>query len=110
TDSKSWLPRRGQPPAEENAFMELQSKVKSSLVRILKIRANLTSLQALEGSRELEDIIGVSDASCPLSAEMQKTRVLMSQAELLQRNHRKLPAQEDIQTGTSSAFLKSLLD
>ncbi|XP_075615362.1 centromere protein R isoform X2 [Balearica regulorum gibbericeps] len=97
-DSESRLSRRGQPRTEEDAFMELQSKVKSSLVRILKIRANLTSLQALEGSRELENIVGVSDLSCILSAEVQKTQVLMSQAEelqLLKRNHGKLPARAD---------------
>ncbi|XP_009285785.1 PREDICTED: centromere protein R [Aptenodytes forsteri] len=107
------LSRRGQPQTEEDAFMELQSKVKSSLVRIVKIRANLTSLQALEGSRELEKIIGVSDLSCVLSAEVQKTQVLMSQAEelqLLKRNHGKLPAREYVQTASSSVFLKSLLN
>ncbi|NXW22436.1 CENPR protein, partial [Circaetus pectoralis] len=75
-DSESRLSRRGQPQTEEDAFVELQSKVKSSLVRILKIRANLRSLQALEGSRELENIIGASDASCVLSAEVQKTELL----------------------------------
>ncbi|XP_065512008.1 LOW QUALITY PROTEIN: centromere protein R [Caloenas nicobarica] len=94
-DSESGSPRRGQPQTEQDAFVELQSKVKSSLVRILKIRANLTSLQALEGSREPENIIGVSDSSCNLRAEVQKTQVLMSQAEklqLLKRNHGKLPA------------------
>ncbi|NXL59811.1 CENPR protein, partial [Chordeiles acutipennis] len=94
-DSESRLSRRGQPQTEEDAFMELQSKVKSSLGRILKIRASLTSLQALEGSRELENVIGVSDLSCVLSAEMQKTQMLMSQAEELQlfnRNPGKLPA------------------
>ncbi|NXW56997.1 CENPR protein, partial [Eurystomus gularis] len=93
--SASGLPRRGQPQTEEKTFLELQSKVKSSLHRILKIRANLKSLQALEGSRELENIIGVSDLSCPLSAQVQKTQVLMSQAEELQlwkRNDGKLPA------------------
>ncbi|NXJ94464.1 CENPR protein, partial [Corythaixoides concolor] len=74
--SESRLSRRGQPQTEEDAFMELQSKVKSSLVKILKIRANLTSLQALEGSKELENVIGVSDPSCILSAEVQKTQVL----------------------------------
>ncbi|NXF33076.1 CENPR protein, partial [Nyctibius bracteatus] len=94
--SESRLPRRGQPQTEEDVFMELQSKVKSSLVRILKQRANLTSLKALEGSRELENILGVSDSSCILSAEVQKTRVLMSQAQelqLLKRNPGRLPAQ-----------------
>ncbi|XP_055581118.1 centromere protein R isoform X2 [Falco biarmicus] len=95
-DSESRLPRRGQPQTEDTAFKELQFKVKSSLVRALEKRANLTSLQALEGSRELENIVGVSDSSCILSAEVQKTEMLMSQAEelqLLKRNHGKLPAQ-----------------
>ncbi|XP_042641436.1 centromere protein R isoform X2 [Tyto alba] len=113
SDSESRLSRRGQPQTEKHEFMELQSKVKSSLVRILEIRANLTSLQALEGSRELENIIGVSDFSCLLSAEVQKTQVLMSQAEelqLLKRNHGKLPAQGYVQTASSSAFLAALLD
>ncbi|NXJ66957.1 CENPR protein, partial [Rostratula benghalensis] len=95
-ESESRLSSRGQPQTEEDAFMELQSKVKSSLVRIMKIRANLTSLKALEGSKELENIIGVSDFSCNLSAEVQKTQELLSQAEelqLLKRNDGKLPAQ-----------------
>ncbi|XP_074893389.1 centromere protein R [Buteo buteo] len=109
-DSSSRLSRRGQPQTEEDAFMELQSKVKSSLVKILKIRANLRSLQALEGSRELENIIGVSDMSCVLSAEVQKTELLMSQAEELQLLKRKLPAQAYIEPASSSAFLKSLFD
>ncbi|XP_074687934.1 centromere protein R isoform X2 [Strix aluco] len=96
SDSESRLSRRGQPQTEEDAFLELQSKVKSSLARILNIRAKLTSLQALEGSRELENI-GVSDLPCVLSAEVQRTQVLMSQAEelqLLKRNPGKLPARE----------------
>ncbi|KAM6415296.1 centromere protein R [Rhynochetos jubatus] len=110
---ESKLSRRGQPQTQEHAFLELQSKVNNSLVRILKIRANLASLQALEGSRELENIIGVSDLSCALSAEMRKTQALMSQAEglqLLKKTTGELPAQEPVQTDSSFAFLKSLLD
>ncbi|NXP14958.1 CENPR protein, partial [Thinocorus orbignyianus] len=76
SESESRLSRRGQPRTEEDAFVELQSKVQSSLVRILKIRANLTSLKALEGSKELENILGGSDSSCDLSAEVQKTQAL----------------------------------
>ncbi|XP_067996908.1 centromere protein R isoform X1 [Melanerpes formicivorus] len=112
-DSEIRLPRRGQPQTKQEAFVELQSKVKNSLVRILKIRASLTNLQALEGSKELENIIGVSDLSCALSAEVEKTQVLMTQAEklqLLKRNHGKLPAQEYVQSTSSFAFLTSLLD
>uniref|UniRef100_A0A8C9F9T5 Centromere protein R n=1 Tax=Pavo cristatus TaxID=9049 RepID=A0A8C9F9T5_PAVCR len=94
-NSESRLSRRGQPQTVKDAFAALQSNVRSSLVRILKARENLTSLQALEGSRELENIIGVSDSSCILSAEVQKTQALMSQAEelqLLKRNRGQLPA------------------
>uniref|UniRef100_A0A669PKX1 Integrin subunit beta 3 binding protein n=1 Tax=Phasianus colchicus TaxID=9054 RepID=A0A669PKX1_PHACC len=95
TTSESRLSRRGQPQTVKDAFAALQSNVKSSLVRILKTRENLKSLQALEGSRELENIIGVSDSSCILRAELQKTQALMSQAEelqLLKRNHGQFPA------------------
>ncbi|XP_051480478.1 centromere protein R isoform X3 [Apus apus] len=97
TGSESGLSRRGQPQTEEDEFMELQSKVKSSLATFLNIRAKLTSLQALEGSGELGNAPGVSDLSCDLSAEVQKTQELMRQAEelqLLKRKHGKLPAQE----------------
>ncbi|NWX23196.1 CENPR protein, partial [Aegotheles bennettii] len=95
SNSDSRLTSRGQPQTGKDEFVELQSKVKSSLTRILEIRASLTSLQALEGSGELGSIIGVSNSSCVLSAEVQKTQVLMSQAEelqLLKRNPGKLPA------------------
>ncbi|XP_065593779.1 centromere protein R isoform X2 [Cyrtonyx montezumae] len=109
TNSGSRLSRRGQPQTVKDEFAALQSSVESSLVTILKTRENLRSLQALEGSRELESIIGVLDSSCSLSAEVQKTRVLMSQAEelqLLEANHRKLPAQgtEKQQTNQFPSF------
>ncbi|XP_075280428.1 centromere protein R [Opisthocomus hoazin] len=110
--SESRLSRRGQPQTVEDTFMELQSKVESSLARIVKIRANLTSLQALEGSKELENLLGASASPRLLGAEVQKSRMLMSEAEELQlfkRSHGKLPAREHVQTGSSSAFLKSLL-
>uniref|UniRef100_A0A8B9CMG7 Integrin subunit beta 3 binding protein n=1 Tax=Anser brachyrhynchus TaxID=132585 RepID=A0A8B9CMG7_9AVES len=103
---ESRLSRRGQPEAEK--FTELQSKVKSSLVRFLKTRASLTNLKALEGSRELENIIGGSDFYCILSAEVQKTQVLMGQAEelqLLERNHGKLPAQAKPESKSAMAVV-----
>ncbi|XP_065529233.1 centromere protein R isoform X2 [Lathamus discolor] len=110
--SASRLPRRGQPQTEKDVFMELQCKVKSSLGIILKIRENLTSLQALEGSRELENV-GVSASFLNLKDEVQKTEELMSQAEelqLLKRDRGKLLAQRCVQTTGSSTFLKSLID
>ncbi|XP_065410044.1 centromere protein R isoform X2 [Chrysemys picta bellii] len=96
--SEMSLSRRGQSQTEEyDKFMVLQSEVENSLVRFLKIRQSLTSLQALEGSRELENIFGVSDSSCNLKAEVQKTKVLMAQAEkrkLLKRSNAKHPARD----------------
>ncbi|NXT11826.1 CENPR protein, partial [Prunella fulvescens] len=95
SDSKSGFSRRGQPQTEHDVFLQLQSQVRNSLPRILKLRANLTSLKALEGSRELENVLGVSHSSCVLSAELQKTQALVSQAEklqLLKANHGKVPA------------------
>ncbi|NXA88631.1 CENPR protein, partial [Melanocharis versteri] len=111
--SKSGLSRRGQPQTEHDEFLELHSQVRSSLPRILKIRENLKSLKALEGSRELENILGVSHSSCVLRTELQKTQTLVSQAEklqLLKANHGEVPARGHIQTAGSAAFLASLLD
>ncbi|XP_039567513.1 centromere protein R isoform X1 [Passer montanus] len=113
SDSESGLSRRGQPPTEHDVFLQLHSQVRNSLPRILKLRANLTSLKALEGSRELENILGVSHSSCVLSAELQKTQALVSQAEklqLLKANHGKVPAREHIQAAGGAAFLTSFLD
>uniref|UniRef100_A0A8C5IGD1 Centromere protein R n=1 Tax=Junco hyemalis TaxID=40217 RepID=A0A8C5IGD1_JUNHY len=112
SESGSGLSRRGQPQTEHDVFLQLHSQVRNSLPRILKLRANLTSLKALEGSRELENILGVSHSSCDLSAELQKNQALVSQAEklqLLKANHGKVPAREHIQAG-SAAFFTSFLD
>ncbi|XP_054141485.1 centromere protein R [Melozone crissalis] len=112
SESRSGLSRRGQPQTEHDVFLQLHSQVRNSLPRILKLRANLTSLKALEGSRELKNILGVSHSSCDLSAELQKTQALVSQAEklqLLKANHGKVPAREHIQAG-SAAFFTSFLD
>ncbi|NWT57489.1 CENPR protein, partial [Erythrocercus mccallii] len=111
--SERGLSRRGQPQTEHDVFLQLQSRVRNSLPRILKLRENLTSLKALEGSRELENILGVSHSSCVLSAELQKTQALVSQAEklqLLKANRGKVPARGHLQAAGSAAFLASFLD
>ncbi|NWS89598.1 CENPR protein, partial [Toxostoma redivivum] len=113
SSSKSGLSRRGQPQTEHDVFLQLHSQVRNSLPRILELRANLTSLKALEGSRELENILGVSHSSCVLSAELQKSQELVSQAEklqLLKANHGEVSARGHIQDARSAAFLTSLLD
>ncbi|XP_019356723.1 PREDICTED: centromere protein R isoform X3 [Gavialis gangeticus] len=75
-DAENRLSRRGQPQTEVDKFMELHSEVENSLERFLKIRQNLTSLQALGGSKELENIISISASSSNLKTELQKTRML----------------------------------
>ncbi|NWR35952.1 CENPR protein, partial [Tachuris rubrigastra] len=112
SNSNCGLSRRGQPPTEQDEFLKLQSQVRSSLARILKIRANLTSLQALEGSRELENILGVSDSSRVLSAEVQKTQTLLSQAEelqLLKANYGELPTPGEKQPVTHVSHMFGFL-
>ncbi|XP_071421339.1 centromere protein R [Pithys albifrons albifrons] len=129
SSARGGSPRTGQCPAGQDGFLELQFQVKSSLPRILKIRANLTSLQALEGSRELGTIPGGSARPAPLAAELRKCQTLreepfVTQAEelqLLKANHGELPAQgkkchcpsagkRHIQTCSSTEFLRALLE
>uniref|UniRef100_A0A8C5UGR5 Uncharacterized protein n=1 Tax=Malurus cyaneus samueli TaxID=2593467 RepID=A0A8C5UGR5_9PASS len=58
-------------------FLELQSQVRSSLYWEWDLTMTLMIVfQALEGSRELENLLGVSHSSCVLSAELQKTQEL----------------------------------
>ncbi|XP_075792270.1 centromere protein R [Pelodiscus sinensis] len=114
TDSEISLSGRGQPLTEkDDKFMMLQSEVEKSLLRFLKMRQSLTSLQALEGSGELENIFGVSDSACNLKAEVQKTKALVTEAEklkLLKRSNANHPARECVQSGNSYEFLKSLIN
>ncbi|XP_062994018.1 centromere protein R isoform X2 [Elgaria multicarinata webbii] len=117
-DKSTGLPiissRKRQAEMEENdKLLVLHSEVEDSLEQFLQIRRNLTSLQALEGTRELENIIGVLDNSGNLKSEVRKTRKLIQQAEkrkLLKRsNIRLLPAQDYSQPVNSFEFLKSLI-
>uniref|UniRef100_A0A2K6TFP9 Centromere protein R n=1 Tax=Saimiri boliviensis boliviensis TaxID=39432 RepID=A0A2K6TFP9_SAIBB len=48
------------------------------MMLLSKIMQNLSSIQALEGSRELENLIGISCGSCFLKREMKKTKELMT--------------------------------
>uniref|UniRef100_A0A8C8Z0V1 Centromere protein R n=1 Tax=Prolemur simus TaxID=1328070 RepID=A0A8C8Z0V1_PROSS len=63
---------------DNDEFMMLLSKVEKSSEEIMEIMQNLSSIQALEGSRELENLIGISCTSCFLKREMQKTKELMT--------------------------------
>ncbi|XP_063510824.1 centromere protein R isoform X1 [Pongo pygmaeus] len=63
---------------DNDEFMMLLSKVEKLSEEIMEIMQNLSSIQALEGSRELENLIGISCASRFLKREMQKTKELMT--------------------------------
>ncbi|XP_053248168.1 centromere protein R isoform X4 [Podarcis raffonei] len=89
-------PRRGHPEMEDyEKLLILQSEVEDSVARFMKIRQNLTNLQALEGTRELENIIGVSETAGNLKGEVRKTRKLIKQAgKLLRRTNARQAAQD----------------
>ncbi|XP_031789848.1 centromere protein R isoform X4 [Piliocolobus tephrosceles] len=63
---------------DNDELMMLLSKVEKLSEEIMTIMQNLSSIRALEGSRELENLIGISCASRFLKKEMQKTKELMT--------------------------------
>ncbi|XP_025211904.1 centromere protein R isoform X4 [Theropithecus gelada] len=63
---------------DNDELMMLLSKVEKLSEEIMAIMQNLSSIRALEGSRELENLIGISCASRFLKKEMQKTKELMT--------------------------------
>lgn len=58
--------------------MMLLSKIERSSENTIEIMNNLSSVQALEGNRQLEDLIGVSLVPCSLKREGRKTKELMT--------------------------------
>ncbi|EDL30883.1 centromere protein R isoform 4 [Mus musculus] len=58
--------------------MVLLSKIEISSEKTMEIMKNLSSIQALEGNRQLEDLIGVSLVPCSLKSEARKTKELMT--------------------------------
>ncbi|GAB5575144.1 centromere protein R [Prionailurus iriomotensis] len=73
------LNERKESTTKDDEFMVLLSQVEKSSEEILEIMQNLSSIQALEGSRELGKLIGISRMSCFfLQKEMQKTKELMT--------------------------------
>ncbi|XP_032074833.1 centromere protein R [Thamnophis elegans] len=93
-------------------LLALQSEVEYSLEGFLQIRKKLTNLKALEGTRELENILGTSNKSGNLKIELRKSRKLIEQVR--KRNLKKpgaarLSTQENLQPTNSFAFLKSLI-
>ncbi|XP_063657240.1 centromere protein R isoform X3 [Pan troglodytes] len=96
---------------DNDEFMMLLSKVEKLSEEIMEIMQNLSSIQALEGSRELENLIGISCASHFLKREMQKTKELMTKVnkQKLFEKSTGLPHKESRHLD-SYEFLKAILN
>ncbi|XP_019587074.2 centromere protein R isoform X2 [Rhinolophus sinicus] len=106
------LTRKKESRTEDDEFMVLLSKVEKSSEEIMEIMQSLSIVQALEGSRELENLIGVSCSSCFLKREMQKTKELMTKVtkqKLFEKKSSRLPSKE-LHHLDSYEFLKAILN
>ncbi|GAB1288666.1 Centromere protein R [Apodemus speciosus] len=77
-----------------DGFMMLLSKIERSSEKTMEIMKNLSSIQALEGNRQLEDLIGVSLVPCSLKSEAKKTKELMTKVikqKLLEKKNSGIP-------------------
>ncbi|XP_036035138.1 centromere protein R isoform X1 [Onychomys torridus] len=63
---------------DSDEFMVLLSKIERSSEKTMEIMKKLSSIQALEHNRQLEDLIGISLVPCYLKREVEKTRELMT--------------------------------
>nr|XP_045007092.1 centromere protein R isoform X2 [Jaculus jaculus]XP_045007093.1 centromere protein R isoform X2 [Jaculus jaculus]XP_045007094.1 centromere protein R isoform X2 [Jaculus jaculus] len=96
---------------ENDELMMLLSKVEQSSEEIMKIMQNLRSTQALEGNRELENLIGISHAPCFLKGEVEKTKELLikvTKQKLFVKKSSELPQKEHHLD--SYEFLKAILN
>ncbi|XP_044285833.1 centromere protein R isoform X2 [Varanus komodoensis] len=112
-DVLSGSSRKREPEIEENdKLLMLHSEVERTLKRFMQFRQNLTNLQALEGTKELENNIGITDNYGNLKIEVRKTRMLKQakKQKLLKRSNIRLPTQDYRQSVSTFEFLKSLID
>ncbi|XP_055978235.1 centromere protein R [Sorex fumeus] len=106
------LPESTESATEDNdEFLMLLSEVEKSSEEIMEIMENLSSIQALRGSRELENLIGFSCAPRFLKKELKKTQELMmkiTKQKLLERKSSEL-ANKEVHHIDSYDFLKAIL-
>ncbi|EDL97814.1 integrin beta 3 binding protein (beta3-endonexin), isoform CRA_b [Rattus norvegicus] len=91
--------------------MMLLSKIERSSEKTMEIMKNLSSLQALEGNRQLEDLLGVSLVPCSLKSEAKKTKELMTKVmkqKLFEKKNSRIPPKEH--HPNSFEFLKAILN
>ncbi|XP_051020632.1 centromere protein R isoform X1 [Acomys russatus] len=76
------------------SFMTLLSNIERSSEKTMEIMKNLRSIQALEGNRQLEDLIGISLVPCFLKGEVKKTKELMTKVikqKLFEKKNSRIP-------------------
>ncbi|XP_051020633.1 centromere protein R isoform X2 [Acomys russatus] len=93
------------------SFMTLLSNIERSSEKTMEIMKNLRSIQALEGNRQLEDLIGISLVPCFLKGEVKKTKELMTKVikqKLFEKKNSRIPRKEHHLD--SFEFLKAILN
>ncbi|XP_035882112.1 centromere protein R isoform X2 [Phyllostomus discolor] len=106
------LTKRKKSITKDDELMVLLAKVEKSAEEIVKIMRGLSSIQALEGNRKLENLIGISCGSCFLKREMQKTKELMTKVtkqKLFEKKSSEL-SNKELHHLDSYEFLKAILN
>ncbi|XP_053511485.1 centromere protein R isoform X1 [Artibeus jamaicensis] len=106
------LTKRKKSTTKDDELMALLSKVEKSSEEIVEIMQGLSSIQALEGNRKLENLIGISCGSCFLKREMQKTKELMTKVtkqKLFEKKSSEL-SNKELHHLDSYEFLKAILN
>ncbi|XP_037682962.1 centromere protein R isoform X2 [Choloepus didactylus] len=104
--------RKESATKDNDEFMMMLSKVENSSEEIMEVMKNLSSIQALEGSKELENLLGISCASHFLKREIQKTKELMTKVtkQNLFEKRSSEPPNKELCHLDSYEFLKAILN
>ncbi|XP_024421197.1 centromere protein R isoform X2 [Desmodus rotundus] len=106
------LTKRKKSTTKDDELMVLLSNIEKSSEEIVEIMQGLSSIQALESDRKLENLIGVSCGSCFLKSEIQKTKELMTKVikqKLFEKKSSEL-SNKELQHLDSYEFLKAILN
>ncbi|XP_010603366.1 centromere protein R isoform X2 [Fukomys damarensis] len=103
---------RKECPPQDDEFMVVFSKVEKYLEETVEIMRNLRSVQALEGNKKLENLMGTSCTSRFLKREVKKTKELLAKVtkqKLFEKKNSGLPHKELCHLD-SYRFLKAILN
>ncbi|XP_016063960.1 PREDICTED: centromere protein R isoform X2 [Miniopterus natalensis] len=104
--------KRKASTAENDQLMVLLSKVEKSSEEIVKIIQSLSITQALENSRKLENLIGISYGPCFLKRELKKTKELLTKV-IIQKLFEKKSSElsnKELRHLDSYEFLQAILN